>query len=350
MEDIIKLNVLWVDDIPTEEFMNEAYEYGLDIIAAKSVQSGLKLLNDKTKLWDAIILDANCKLTDDEQEQPSLKALQEAIHQLVHMRTDILWFVYTGGDYEGVEHLEYMIKERPYDDRLYYEKPKQRFELFENIKKATSQKETILVKQKYPEVCNFYNDADFIKLLICFENGGIETDSNIPNRVREVLDMIMERLNFLGVLPVLFNNTNLNECSVCLGMMKGFIPTHIQESFRLCVNIANEGSHKESRKFIRENKAPFLNKVIIACLINIMHWCSSLSNDKEQLKRQSIQSYTSNKNIRRFGRVTKNAAGSLQLEGHLIINEPNVKDGDLVACVKYNNNQDRYIKLAYLAE
>lgn len=349
MEDRIKLNILWVDDIPNEEFMNEAYEYGLDIVSVKSVQSGLKFLNDKTKMWDAIILDANCKLTDDEQEQPSLKALQEAIHQLVHMRTDILWFVYTGGDYEGVEHLEYMIKKRPYDDRLYYEKPKQRYELFENIKKATAQKDAIIVKQKYAEICNFYSDADFIKLLVDFENGGVETDSNIPNRVREVLDMIMERLNSYGVLPVLFNNTNLNECSVCLGMMKGFIPTHIQESFRLCVNIANEGSHKESRRLIRENRAPFLNKVIIACLINILQWCSSLPNDKEQLKSQSIQSYSSNRNVRRLGRVFKNDTGKLQLGNVLIMNEQNVKEGDIVACVKYNN-QDRYIKLAYLAE
>ena len=130
MEDDVRLNVLWVDDMPTQDFMNEAYEYGLSITPATSVNMGMSMLKDKSIVWDAIILDANCKITEDEQEQPSLKALKEAVNQLVHMRTEIPWFVYTGGDYEGVEHLEYMIKERAYDDRLFYEKPRQRHELY----------------------------------------------------------------------------------------------------------------------------------------------------------------------------------------------------------------------------
>lgn len=349
MENLIRLNVLWIDDTPSEEFMNQGYKNGLDIVPVTCVNSGLEALRDKSKTWDAIILDANCKISNDEQEQPSLKALQNAIGELLRLRTNIPWFVYTGGDYEGVEHLEYMIKERLYDDRLYYEKPKQRYDLFENIKKATAQKETIKIKQKYADILRFYNDSDFLNLLMGFEGGGIDTDSNIPNRVREVLEAIMERLNNMGVLPILYNGTNLNECSVCIGMMKGFIPTHIQECFRLCVNIANEGSHKESRKYIRENRAPYLNKVLISCLINILQWCSSLSGDKEQLKKESLQSYTSNKNVLRYGRVTKNAAGIPQVDGVLLINEKNIKEGDIVACVKYNNNQNRYIKLAYLA-
>ena len=80
MEDNIKLNVLWVDDMPTEEFMDEAYEYGLDIQPVTSVNGGIAALKDKAKVWDAIILDANCKITDDEQEQPSIMALKKAFH------------------------------------------------------------------------------------------------------------------------------------------------------------------------------------------------------------------------------------------------------------------------------
>ena len=121
MDGKVNLQVLWVDDMPSDAFINEAFKYGLSLTVCTSVNGGIQLLKDKSKVWDAIILDANCKLTDNEQEQPSLKALKEAMNQLIHMRTDIPWFVYTGGDYEGVEHLEYMIKERSYDDRLYYD-------------------------------------------------------------------------------------------------------------------------------------------------------------------------------------------------------------------------------------
>ena len=157
----------------------------------------------------------------------------------------------------------------------------------------------------------------------------------------------MEFLNKRGALPVLFTGTNLNECSVCLGMMTSFVPNHVQESFRFCVNIANEGSHKESRKLIRENKAPFLNKTLIGCLINVMFWCTSLSNDIESLRLESLKSYTSNSNIRRYGEIKKSPSGTLQLNDILLLNEKSLKVGDKVACVKYKN-QDRYIKLAYI--
>ena len=83
MEDIVRLNVLWVDDIPTEEFMNEAFENGIEITPVKCVNSGMNALRDTSKSWDAIILDANCKITEDEQEQPTLKALKKAIENLL---------------------------------------------------------------------------------------------------------------------------------------------------------------------------------------------------------------------------------------------------------------------------
>lgn len=154
MEEKVLLNVLWVDDLPTEEFMDEAYKNGLCITSATSVNKGLSLLKDKSIEWDAIILDANCKITDEEQEQPSLMALKEAVNQLVHMRTETPWFVYTGGDYEGVEHLKFIINERDYDDRLFYEKPKQRYELYDKIKKVVADRDIFVIKKKYADVCN----------------------------------------------------------------------------------------------------------------------------------------------------------------------------------------------------
>ena len=217
MEDEVRLNVLWVDDMPTDDFMNEAYEYGLSITPAKSVNTGLSLLKDKSAVWDAIILDANCKITEDEQEQPSLKALKEAINQLVHMRTDIPWFVYTGGDYEGVDHLEYMIKERAYDDRLFYEKPRQRYELYDNIKKAVENSEAYRIRQKYAPVCNFYKDYDLVELLIKYESEGFDTDKNVPHSVRLIIEWIMRYLEGVGLLPIEFSGTNINKCSLSLG-------------------------------------------------------------------------------------------------------------------------------------
>lgn len=291
MEEKIRLNVLWVDDMPTENFMNEAYEYDLNITPATSIKSGLALLNDKSKVWDAIILDANSKLTDDDQEQPSLKALKEAINQLVHMRTNIPWFVYTGGDYEGVEHLEYMIKERAYDDRLYYEKPKQRFDLFDNIKKAVENNEVYLIRQKFTSVCNFYNDSDLVELLLEQEKEEFETDTTVPNRIRQIIEWIMRYFDGHGLLPVPFTGTNIADCSRSLGNIPQIVPIHVARSMHFCVEVCNNGSHAdEIAANIVSGDAPYLNRSLILNLLNILHWCPSLQKyEVEELKKKVAQ-------------------------------------------------------------
>lgn len=291
MEEKIRLNVLWVDDMPTENFMNEAYEYDLNITPATSIKSGLALLNDKSKVWDAIILDANSKLTDDDQEQPSLKALKEAINQLVHMRTNIPWFVYTGGDYEGVEHLEYMIKERAYDDRLYYEKPKQRFDLFDNIKKAVENNEVYLIRQKFTSVCNFYNDSNLVELLLEQEKEEFETDTTVPNRIRQVIEWIMRYFDGHGLLLVPFTGTNIADCSRSLGNIPQIVPIHVARSMHFCVEVCNNGSHAdEIAANIVSGDAPYLNRSLILNLLNILHWCPSLQKyEVEELKKKVAQ-------------------------------------------------------------
>ncbi len=290
MEEHIKLNVLWVDDEPSEEFKNEAYENGLDITSATCVDEGIKLLRNKSDIWDAIILDANCKLTDNEQEQPSLKALKEAVNQLVHMRIEVPWFVYTGGDYDGVDHLEYMIKERSYDDRLFYEKPKQRYDLFENIKKAVENSQVYHIRQKYVSVCNFYKSHDLVKLLLEYEYEceGFETDSSVPNRVRRIVEWVMRYFEKIGLLSTPFTGSNIAACSKAIGELKDLVPIHVGRSLHFCVDICNDGSHDmEVSANIVGGDAPYLNKSLVLNLLNILYWGPSLSRyEKGELKKK----------------------------------------------------------------
>jgi len=291
MEETIKTQVLWVDDQPKEDFMNEAFDCGLDITSATCVSKGVSLLNDKSKAWDAIILDANCKLTDDEQEQPSLKALAEAIRELVHLRTNIPWFVYTGGDYEGVEFLKILIDERDYDDRLYYNKPKERYELFDNIKKAVENSDTFAIKQKYASVCGFYKNSDLVDLLSRQEADNFDTDTSIPNRVRQIIEWIMRYFDGRGLLSVPFMGTNIARCSSSLGEIPQLVPIHVARSLHFCVEVCNNGSHgDEIIANIAGGEAPYLNKSIILNLLNILHWCPSLQKyEVEELKKKVAQ-------------------------------------------------------------
>ena len=86
------LKVLWVDDIPQQMFINNAYKDGVDIENVICVNDGINMLQDQTKAWDAIILDANCKIAG-EQEQASIDALKKALFELVNIRPDVPWFV-----------------------------------------------------------------------------------------------------------------------------------------------------------------------------------------------------------------------------------------------------------------
>lgn len=291
MDGKVNLQVLWVDDMPSDAFINEAFKYGLSLTVCTSVNGGIQLLKDKSKVWDAIILDANCKLTDNEQEQPSLKALKEAMNQLIHMRTDIPWFVYTGGDYEGVEHLEYMIKERSYDDRLYYEKPKQRYELFDNVKKAVEANSSYIMRQKHSAVCSFYTDADLVDLLLKQDNEDFDTDTSIPNRVRQIIESIMRYFDGRGLLSIPFTGTNIAKCSSSLGEIPQLVPIHVARSMHFCVEVCNNGSHgDEIIANIAGGEAPYLNKSLILNLLNILQWCPSLKRyEKEELKKKVAQ-------------------------------------------------------------
>lgn len=288
MEEQVRLNILWVDDMPTEEFMDEAYENGLEITPATCVNSGLDALKDTSKSWDAIILDANCKITEDEQEQPTLKALKKAMEDLLHQRTSIPWFVYTGGDYEGVEHLEYIIKEREYDNRLFYEKPKQRYELYDKIKDVVANSKIYTIKQKYAPVCSFYKDYDLIELLVEFEEEAIITDTSVPNKVRQIIEWMMRYCEEKGVLPIPFTGSNIANCSRAISELKQLVPIHVARSLHFCVDICNDGSHDmEVSSYLASAEAPYLNKSLILNLLNILQWCPSLQRyNKDELKKK----------------------------------------------------------------
>ncbi len=289
--EIVRLNVLWVDDLPTEEFMDEAYKNGLSITSATSVNKGLSLLKDKSKVWDAIILDANCKITDEEQEQPSLMALKEAVNQLVHMRTEIPWFVYTGGDYEGIEHLKYIISERGYDNRLFYEKPQQRYELYDTIKKVVANKDVFIIKKKYADVCSFYKEYNLVELLMESNTDKFDTDSSVPNRVRQIIEWVMRYFEGRGLLPISFTGSNIAKCSMVLSEIPQIVPIQVSRSLHYCVDICNDGSHDlEVSANIVSGDAPYLNKSLILNLLNILHWCPSIQKyEKEELKKKVAQ-------------------------------------------------------------
>lgn len=285
----LKLEVLWIDDEPNDAFIDAAIEEGINITNCVCVEDGIKLLKDNSRVWDAIILDANCKISGKEIE-PEISALYRAIRFLYKENISIPWFVYTAKGIEWSESLKNLINDesRIWDDRDYYEKPSQRYELFENIKKAVDNSQAYLVRQKYAPVCNFYKEYDLVELLMEYNSDDFDTDTSVPNRVRQIMEWVMRYLECKGLLPIPFTGANIAKCSVVLGDIHQLVPIQVARSMHFCVDICNDGSHDmEVSANIVSGDAPYLNKSLVLNLLNILHWCPSIEKyEKEELKKK----------------------------------------------------------------
>lgn len=301
MEDLIRLNILWVDDIPNEDFMNEAYEYGLDITSVTCVNHGISALKDKSKIWDAIILDANCKITDDKQEQPTIDALKKAVFELVHMRTNLPWFVYTGGDYEGVEHLNYIIHEREYDDRLFYEKPKQRYELFARIKKVAANSEALLLRQKYKREFDAAKLIDgatqlLIDGLTYNYNDDWKDVQDYFTPARKIFERIVDKLieqkklppiSKLNTMGKLLVNGKYEDDECSYELRQEVMPAPLAHSLQFFLDITQDGSHDNGDlklgvdSYIRKSHNTNLFNSILFITMDLLLWHMDYSKDKD---------------------------------------------------------------------
>ena len=288
--DELRLEVLWIDDEPTEAFKDEAFDEGINITNCACVNEGLKFLNDSSKVWDAIILDANCKISGNEVE-PDISALYKAIKHIFKSNVTIPWFVYTAKSMDWSENLRNLISDdnRIWDDRDFYNKPTQRYELFANIKKAVENRESFMIRQKYAVVCGFYKGADLVELLRCYDSDDFSINTSIPNKVRQIIEWVMRYFDDRGLLPIAFTGTNIAKCSSSLGDIPQIVPIHVARSMHFCVDVCNNGSHSdEIAANIVSGDAPYLNRSLILNLLNILQWCPSLQKYEVEEWRKKV--------------------------------------------------------------
>lgn len=297
-----RIKVLWIDDQPTDGFIDKAAGSGIDIAVATTVSHGMTMLDDQTNTFEAIILDANCKISD-EGEEEDLSALSHAIAGIYARRLEIPWFVYTAGGYEGFELIEKIIPQnyRNWDERAYYTKPgvneiagQGYNELFSAIKRAVEQSEVSRTKRQFREVFEVYDGQDILGLLIRRDCTLIRRDSSVPNQVRLIADNICYRLRNAGINPSKGKLSNvIGDFSLLLAKDTNnqYIPKHVQGALHyLSSYYCNPGSHGEDPKqslpicrHIKMGLAPFANQMGIYALIGLIQWFGTLPiyNDEE---------------------------------------------------------------------
>lgn len=317
-ETTYRINTLWIDDEPTGGFIDQASLNDIDITVAETVEEGLKLLDNKSNFFEAIILDANCKIANEEEEE-DLSALSHAIAGIYARSIDIPWFVYTAGGYEGFEMIEKIVPQqyRNWDSKAYYTKPgtnntisgQSIEELFAAIKKAVEQSERTKILRKYKTEIGIFGEPEFLDLLMVQTKKDFSTDDNVPNAIRKIADTICYNLRHKGFIGVEPDKSNvLGDVSkyVSKDQNNTYIPKHIQGAFHyLSQYYCNPGSHGFDPekplpicRYIRNNTAPYANITGLNCLLDIINWVGSLNLEDEDFLKEvqtNFSFWTTNK-------------------------------------------------------
>lgn len=315
--------VLWIDNEPDEEFVVSAYDdYGLDIINKENYVEGLEWLKKNREICLAVILDVNCIEGDVEEESESMDVFTNNLPDVIKLceREDhfIPWYVYTGGGYEGFDTLKRVISDKrdwdPLRKEKYYNKPKDRERLFENIQKAIQVSPLYNTIKQYNDIFEeFSSKENTLSLLRIIEivNSDNTNNSSAYNDIRKVLEATAKLLKAKGLFPD--DQDGLSAASyyirnICFKSRQNIVPSYISYCFTACEDICNDGSHDGGKTPMRvdrdtaASKAPYLIRSAFYMLCSVIIWSKSLPNDpaaieelKGKVQRLNIDTYNKNR-------------------------------------------------------
>ena len=304
----MKYNVLWIDDNPSEEFMNCAFDdYDLNIINKVCYDDGIEWLRTHQDECWAVIMDVNCKTKNTDAENASVQAFVEGHKKVEKLCSEPLipWFFYTAGDYDGVDGLNMAIsdEERWWDDRKYYDKPGDWDTLLKNIKVVIKRLPAYEVISKYKDVfSSFPNISDrLLKILVILEDGDTR-NTDVYNVIRKSLEEgVIPYLSEHGLLPK--DVKQINQVGRILRKISEvepiLVPKFISFGWSAMTEITQNGSHQDDStnlvidELTRTGKMPYLIRSTVYTLLNFMLWASLLPQTPEEIDnlRKKIQDF-----------------------------------------------------------
>lgn len=284
-----KYHVLWIDDEWDKMSSFKKYcllKYQMELHPFKTQKDGLDDYAKHPDFYDAAILDAKV-LDKNENEMADVSNLQKAVMRIKEQFSDLPYFISTGQP--GLLSNE-MFKSLFPD---YYEKNTDDEKLCQDIIKTIEDSPNRKIVNKYPELFKLLQSPiyeEMLSILKIHENREYN-NADAFNKIRKVLDWIMQNLSDYGLLATPFNGSNLNDCSWFLGnnQLLAYVPVYIQRSLHSLVTIANEGSHRQTiDNAVKEGIAPYLVSSTIFELINVLIWMFQLPTDQKSKNKIDI--------------------------------------------------------------
>lgn len=287
----IKYHVLWIDDEweKMSQFVKMCKIRGIALVPYNEERlSGIKKLEDEYMYWDAVILDA--RMPEGGSGAKNTVGLRSSIDRIKNISSikhkEIPYFVLTG---------EFGGKEEEYDKEFadtvggkYYRKAllDDLKELIKNIIDSANNSKATYIRNQFSDVVSLCPDIKEITDILQFITDKYDNNPDCFNKIRKLLEWVMNLCNERGILSVKCDHTNLAECSRFMGddKMKAIIPMYVQRSLHSCVSICNEGSHRLIvDNDVKEGEAPYLVRSTIFELLNIISWTKHLPVDEKSI-------------------------------------------------------------------
>ena len=284
-----KYHILWIDDewdTMTSFKKHCLFEYQMELHPFKTQKEGLDDYAKHPDFYEAVILDAKV-LDEDEQEVAHVSSLQKAVMRIKQQFCDLPYFISTGQPD--------LLSDEMFNSFFpnYYEKNTDDERLCCDIVKTIEDTPNRQIVNKYPELFGKLQSPIYEEMLSILKSQANREYSNadVFNKIRKVLDWIMQEISDYGLLAVPFNGTNLNDCSRFLGNTKlnQYIPVYIQRILFSLVTLANEGSHRQTTdQAVKGGTAPYLVSSTIFELMNVVMWMLQLPKDPETKEKIDI--------------------------------------------------------------
>lgn len=279
-------HVLWIDDEwdkMTSFITFCKLHYKMVLHPFKTQKEGLDDYAKHSDFYEAVILDAKV-LDKSEHEVANVGSLQKAVLRIKEQFHNLPYFISTGQpDLLSDDMFRSIFP-------VYYEKNTDDEKLCMDIVKVIEETPNRQLVNKYPELFSKLQSPiyeEMISIIKIHENYELN-NADAFNKIRKVLDWIMQSVSDYGLLATPFNGTNLNDCSKFLGNTKlnEYIPTYIQRHLFSLVTVANDGSHRQvTDELVRNGSAPYLVSATIFELINVLVWLHNLPQDQDSKDR-----------------------------------------------------------------
>lgn len=296
-----RYNVLWLEDEPEKNpvFIDRAEFDGIDLIHVYTVMDFKKVLSEKVKILDAVVLDAKGVL-ESLEEKPSLVALKKALSFInennhIKLLPHFILSAHLGQD-ENRSAREFL------EDEIIYTKSEDENKLIPDLKKAADQQKNTQIKHNNEAFFNAIKSYDieaqnlFIDILSSLHVETSRLDEKLYfTHIRIVLEQMFRKANRIGLLHdfcIDKGKVNLSDSSLFLSGRKtkhskdasasiSHFPNIISQSVFNILTITGAASHttdpdyenniniQEYRKSI---KTPYLLYNLTFQLMDILIW------------------------------------------------------------------------------